>query len=446
MPSAIARALSDIDTISPVTSWGEVSGILGILIEVSGLRNAAVSDMLRIQTSSGSWLEGEIVGFRGDTALAMPFAPTVGVGPGSRVELDRAAGLRPSLAWLGRVVDARGRPKDVGKKGPLPLGPVRQPTRVAAPEAIERRRIGSRIATGVRVVDAFCPICRGQRMGIFASSGVGKTTLMSMLARWGEADVNVIGLIGERGKEVPEFIEDVLGEEGLKRSVVVYSTSDQPPLMRREAAYTAMAIAEYFRDQGLHVMVMMDTITRFAMAQREIGLAAGEPPTTKGYVPSCFTEISRLLERAGPGEPRKGQGDITALFTVLVEGDNHDEPVADHVRGTLDGHMVLERSIGERGRFPSVNVLRSVSRAMPGCHSPEEQGIIKASRQLLSTYEDMRELASIGAYKRGSDQIVDLSLEIAPRIEAVLAQRADDRTDPADTFARIDALLRAPQE
>jgi flagellum-specific ATP synthase len=274
---------------------------------------------------------------------------------------------------------------------------------------------------GVKALNTFLTMCRGQRMGIFAASGVGKSVLMAMLARSTEADVNVIGLIGERGREVQEFIEDTLGPEGLKRSVVIVATSDEPALMRRQAAYATLAVAEYFRDQGQHVFCMMDSVTRFAMAQREIGLSAGEPPTTKGYPPTVFGELAKLLERAGPG--KTGKGFITGLFTVLVEGDDHDEPVADAVRGILDGHIVLERSIAERGRYPAINILRSVSRMLPHCNNDNENALITRARRLMATYEDMAEMIRLGAYRRGSNPEVDEAIHYHDALEAFLSQK-----------------------
>lgn len=298
--------------------------------------------------------------------------------------------------------------------------------RASPPPAHARARVGAKIDVGVRAINTFLTCCRGQRMGIFAGSGVGKSVLMSMLARFTEAPVAVIGLVGERGREVQEFLSEDLGETGLARSVVVVATSDEPPLMRRQAAYMTLAVAEYFRNQGADVLCLMDSVTRFAMAQREIGLSAGEPPTTKGYPPTVFAELPRLLERAGPG--RQGEGTITGLFTVLVEGDDHNEPIADAVRGILDGHIVLERRIGERGRYPAINILRSVSRMLPGCNSDEENALVRRARMLMSLYDDMAEMIRLGAYRKGSDAQVDEAIRYHPALEELLRQ---DKRTPA---------------
>jgi flagellum-specific ATP synthase len=276
-------------------------------------------------------------------------------------------------------------------------------------------------------------------MGIFAGSGVGKSTLLSMMARNTDAEVSVVGLIGERGREAKEFIEDYLGEEGMKRTVVIVATSDEPPLVRRQAAYTTLAIAEYFRDRGRNVLCMMDSVTRFAMAQREISLSAGEPPASKGYTPSVFAELPKLLERAGPGSG--DQGDITGLFTVLVEGDDHNEPVADAVRGILDGHVVLERQIAERNRFPAINILRSVSRTMPGCNTPAQNAAVARARRLLATYDGMAELIRLGAYRKGSDAEVDEAILYYPQLEAFLGQQINDVTRLDDGYAALYEIL-----
>jgi flagellum-specific ATP synthase len=282
-------------------------------------------------------------------------------------------------------------------------------------------------------------------MGVFAGSGVGKSVLMSMLARGADADVIVIGLIGERGREVKEFIEDTLGEEGLKRAVLVIATSDEPAARRRLAAQYAACVAEHFRDEGKDVVLMLDSVTRFAMAQREIGLAAGEPPTTKGYTPSVFAELPRLLERAGPGVERRGRkaGSITGIFTVLVDGDDHNEPVADAVRAILDGHLVMERRIAERGRYPAINVLKSISRLMPMCASPAENQLLGRARALLSAYADMEELIRIGAYKAGADAELDEAIRLRPGLESFLSQDRAMRFSADQTFAELEAVLSA---
>jgi flagellum-specific ATP synthase len=322
----------------------------------------------------------------------------------------------------------------------LPQGAHRRAVRAAPVAAHARSRVGARLDTGVRSINLFAALCRGQRMGIMAGSGVGKSVLLSMLARGAGADVIVIALVGERGREVKEFIEDTLGAEGARRSVVVVATSDESAARRRLAPHMASCIAEQFRDEGLDVLLLVDSVTRFAMAQREIGLAAGEPPTTKGYTPSVFAELPKLLERAGPGKDG-GKGSITGLFTVLVDGDDHNEPIADAVRGILDGHIVLERAIAERGRYPAINVLKSVSRLMPGCHSAEENALVSRARASLSLYNEMEELIRIGAYKLGADPEVDEALRVRPAIETLLSQERDERSDFAQGFAMLGQAL-----
>ncbi|MBK3421564.1 FliI/YscN family ATPase, partial [Methylobacterium ajmalii] len=326
-------------------------------------------------------------------------------------------------------------------KGPLPPGPLPYGLRADPPPAHARRRVGPPLDLGVRCLNTFLTMCAGQRMGIFAGSGVGKSVLLSMLARYTAADVAVIGLVGERGREVQEFLQDDLGEEGLARSVVVVATSDEPALMRRNAAYVTFALAEHFRDHGAQVLCMVDSITRFAMAQRDIGLAAGEPPTAKGYTPTVFSELPRLLERAGPGT---GDGAITGLFTVLVEGDDHNEPVADAVRGILDGHIVMERAIAERGRYPAINVLRSVSRTMPRSCDPDYLEVVRRARRVLSTYADMEELIRLGAYRPGSSQEVDEAIGLMPDLEAFLGQGKEEATSIREGYERLAAIVGGP--
>ena len=375
---ALAEQINELDGID---IYGRVVGVRGLMVEVAGpLHAMSVGARVVIETP-GKYIPCEVVGFSNNNALLMPFAPLEGVRRGCRALVTSVAGaVRPSAGWLGRVVNALGEPID--GKGALLLGPSPYPFRNTPPPAHARRRVGGPLDLGVRVLNTFITCCRGQRMGIFSGSGVGKSVLLSMLARNVAADVTVIGLIGERGREVQEFLQDDLGDAGLARSVVVVSTSDEPALMRRQAAHVTLAIAEYFRDEGKDVLVLMDSVTRFAMAQREIGLSAGEPPTAKGYTPTVFTELPRLLERAGPGTE---QGTITGIFTVLVDGDDHDEPIADAVRGILHGHIVMERAIAERGRYPAINVLKSVSRTMPRAADQEYLPVLNRARQVMAT-------------------------------------------------------------
>jgi flagellum-specific ATP synthase len=425
---------------------GRVAAVNGLLIEArGGLSRLAVGARAEIDRVGEKPLAAEVVGFRETRALLMPFGPVEGVAPGAEIRIEpSAASVRPTKAWLGRIVDAFGEPID--GKGPLPKGLAAYPLRAPPPPAHARDRVGERLDLGVRAMNVFTTCCRGQRLGVFAGSGVGKSVLLSMLAKNADCGAVVVGLIGERGREVREFVEETLGEEGLRRAVVVVATSDEPALKRRQAAYMTMAIAEYLRDQDLEVLCMMDSVTRFAMAQREIGLAAGEPPTTKGYTPTCFTELPKLLERAGPGPVRPdgtAAGPITAIFTVLVDGDDHNEPIADAVRGILDGHIVMERAIAERGRFPAINVLKSISRTMPGCHQPHERAIVTEARRALSAYSNMEELIRIGAYRTGADPQVDRAILLNPALEAFLSQDKDEATSLDESFARLDEIVQS---
>ena len=424
---------------------GQVTQVVGLLVEVGGVEGSvSVGDYCTVYRRNGSKVLCEAVGFRENKALVMPFGSLDGVGLGCRVEIAAAdPAIFPDESWLGRVVNAFGEPID--GKGPLGSGNTAYPIHSSPPPAHSRRRVGEKVDLGVRAMNAFLTICQGQRLGIFAGSGVGKSTLLSMMARNTSADVNVIGLVGERGREAREFIEDDLGPEGLARSVVVVATSDEPPLVRRQAAYVTMAVAEFMRNRGHNVLCLMDSVTRFAMAQREIGLSAGEPPASKGYTPSVFAELPQLLERAGPGS--EGQGDITALFTVLVEGDDHNEPVADAVRGILDGHVVLSRDIAQRNRFPAIDILRSVSRTMPRCNSEYENALVTRARGLMATYEDMAELIRLGAYRRGSDQAVDQAIHYHPRLEAFLSQRIGEGVKLQSCYKQLaDALEVEPED
>lgn len=433
--------IREIDRIPDYTLLGRVVAVKGLLVECTGIQSAlSVGSRCHIQTRKGTELKTEVVGFRDQKALLMPFGDLEGIGPGSPVRLaDKESVIYPDNAWLGRVVNAFGEPVD--DKGYLPKGPAGYAFRAPPPLAHRRKRVGGKLDMGVRAMNTFLTCCNGQRMGIFAGSGVGKSTMLSMFAKFSSSDVSVIGLIGERGREVQEFLEDDLGEEGLKRSVVVVATSDEPALMRKQAAYLTLSIAEYFRDQGLKVLCLMDSITRFAMAIREIGLSAGEPPTTKGYTPSVFAELPRLLERAGPGE---SAGMITGLFSVLVEGDDHNEPIADAVRGIVDGHIVLERQIAERGRYPAINILKSVSRTMPDCNTEAQNTLVLTARRLLSTYENMAEMIRLGAYRKGSDPQVDEAIHYYPQLEAFLSQRQEEQTTLEEGYHQLAQILGIP--
>jgi flagellum-specific ATP synthase len=430
---ALAEQINELDGIEV---YGRVVGVRGLMVEVAGPIHA-MSVGARVVVETPKPIPCEVVGFAGSNALLMPFAPLEGVRRGCRALVTAMPGaVRPSAGWLGRVVNAMGEPID--GKGPLPGGPSAYPFRATPPPPHARRRVGAPLDLGVRALNTFLTCCRGQRMGIFAGSGVGKSVLLSMLARNVAADVSVIGLVGERGREVQEFLQDDLGEEGLARSVVVVSTSDEPALMRRQAGYLTLAIAEYFRDTGGDVLVMMDSVTRFAMAQREIGLSAGEPPTAKGYTPTVFSELPRLLERAGPGT---GEGTITGIFTVLVDGDDHNEPVADAVRSILDGHIVMERAIAERGRYPAINILKSVSRTMPRAADPAFLPAITRARQVLSTYADMEELIRLGAYRPGTSLEVDEAIALNPALEAFLGQAKDEASTLGEGYRRLSEIL-----
>ncbi|GGB33091.1 flagellum-specific ATP synthase [Roseibium aquae] len=431
---------AEIDSLMGTEIYGRVVAVQGLLVEVAGpLHEMSVGARLLIDSGEERPpVSAEVVGFRDDHALCMPFAGLEGVRMGCRAIISaRESSVHPAHSWLGRVVNAMGEPID--GKGDLPNGETPRFLRSAPPPASQRARVGAPLDLGVRALNTFVTCCEGQRMGIFAGSGVGKSVLMSMLARNTQCDVAVIGLIGERGREVQEFIEDDLGDTGLARSVVVVATSDESVLMRRQAAYLTMTVAEHFRDEGANVLCMMDSVTRFAMAQREIGLSIGEPPTSKGYTPTVFTELPRLLERAGPG--KVGTGSITGLFTVLVEGDNHNEPVADAVRGILDGHVVMERGIAERGRYPAINVLKSISRTMPRCVPSEHLPVLRRAKQLLSTYTDMEELIRLGAYRKGSDPMVDEAIAKFGKIDDFLNQQKDECTSLAEGYRQLANLL-----
>ncbi len=429
--------------VPPVALNGRITSVSGLVAEVAGLSGQVfVGDHVMLHGRDGASVRAEIAGFRDGQAHAMPFGTLTGLGPGQMAALmPRAAGaLMVSDRWLGRVIDPFGRPID--GKGALPPGHTPRQIITAPPDATTRARLGDRLDLGVRALDLFTTCRVGQRLGLFAGSGIGKSTLFAMLARAARCDIAVIALVGERGREVREFLEDDLGPDGLARSVVVVATSDAPPVSRRRAAYTAMTVAEHFRDQGKSVLFMMDSVTRFCLAAREIGLSAGEPPSTRGYPPSVFAELPRLLERSGPGEDKGAEtGFITALFTVLVEGDDPNEPVADAVRGILDGHVLLDRRIAESGRYPPVDVLRSLSRAASGCLSEEEMGLVRRARGILALQAEMADLVRMGAYRVGADAAVDEALALGPRIESVLRQGRGEQTNLAGAFAALREAL-----
>ena len=415
----------------PPISFGRVQSVVGLLIEASDV-NAAVGELCHIYEHDhpdSRRIRAEVVGVRGRTSVLMPLEETAGLRAGCFVQRsDLPLTVRVGDALLGRVIDANGRPLD--DKGPLAL-PDSRPVHSAPPSPIGRRMIQDPLYTGVRAIDGFLTLGKGQRIGIFAGSGVGKSTLLGMIARQARADVNVIALIGERGREVQEFIADNLGEEGLRNSVVVAVTGDQAAMSRVKGASVAIAIAEHFRDAGLDVMLMMDSVTRVAMAQREIGLAVGEPPTTRGYTPSVFALLPRLLERVGAGE----KGSITGIFTVLVDGDDMNEPIGDAVRGIVDGHIVLSRSLAHANHFPAIDVLQSVSRVMPRVTDDVQRDAAGHLRSLMSAYRDAESLIRIGAYKSGTDPLTDNAIRAIDDINKVLRQGMGD--PPIDDVASV---------
>ncbi|HEX6273523.1 MAG TPA: FliI/YscN family ATPase, partial [Polyangiaceae bacterium] len=416
--------------------FGTVLDVVGLIVEVGGLR-AAVGETLCVHSSPNARLDVEVVGFRNGRLLATPLGALSGVRPGARVErTHRGPTVAVSDALLGRVLDSFGRPLD---GGPTPVARRAVPVNALPPSPFQRRPIERQLATGVRVLDALIPLGLGQRLGIFAGAGVGKSTLLGMVCRSSQADVNVVGLVGERGRELNDFIRNSLGPEGLAKSVVVTATSDQPPLVRARGAEAATAIAEHFRDQGKSVLLVMDSVTRYAMALREAALAAGEPPATKGYPPSVFAALPRLLERAGTGS---GQGVITALYTVFVEGDDLSDPVADAVRGILDGHIVLSRDLAEAGQFPAVDVLKSVSRLAPEIMQPADLAAASVVRGHLAAYAEAKDLIQLGAYVNGSDPRVEAARTALPEIQPFLKQRLDEHTGAADALARLRTLSR----
>ncbi len=417
---------------------GRVSEVARGTIRVTGLeRCATLGDRVLVGERQGILaLGGEVLTLAADGLTILTDDTPEGLPMGAEVKLHGQSQIAPDDSWIGRIVDPFGRPLD-GR--PLFRGPLARSLRSAAPAAAQRRRMGDRLSTGVAVFDTLLPLARGQRIGLFAGSGVGKSSLLARFARGVAADVVVIALIGERGRELRDFTERVLGPAGMARSVIVTATSDQSPLVRRRCAWTAMAVAEHFRDQGLHVLFLADSITRFAEAHREVALAGGEEASLRGYPPSLAPAIMALAECAGPGP--EGSGDITAVFSVLVAGSDMDEPVADILRGTIDGHVVMDRKIAERGRFPAIDLLRSVSRSLPEAASPDENIQIALARRLLGTYDRAEMMIQAGLYAKGSDPQVDLAIQVWPALDAFLAEDA-----PPDgvegSFRRLAAALK----
>lgn len=433
MSTATASWIRALSAVRPERS-GTVDAVVGLSVEVRGI-SAAVGDRIRIETHDGRPVDAEVVAVDGTSARCMPLGPVAGVRARSRARHAGASLHVPTgRVLLGRVLDGLGRPID--GKGPLDPATAFVPLDHESPSIMTRRRIDRQLGLGVRVLDTMTPVGIGQRLGIFAGSGVGKSSLLSMIARGSTADVNVIALVGERGREVREFLEDDLGPAGLARSVVVVATSDQPAMARMRSAFVATRIAEHFRDEGHDVLLMMDSLTRVAMAQREIGLSAGEPPATRGYPPSTFSVLARLLERAGTGPT----GSITGLYTVLVDGDDHNEPIADAARGILDGHVVLDRGLAVRGHFPAVDVLGSVSRVESKVTSGAQREASVALRSVLAARRAAADLIDIGAYRQGANPLVDAALAHEGAIDRFLTQGMDDLADVGDSWQRLAAL------
>jgi flagellum-specific ATP synthase len=443
-----------LDFVEPMQVSGRVTRVAGLVMECVGLR-LAVGSACTIPMANGIRVEAEVVGFDGDRLFLMPQSDVEGIVPGSRVfpieasvpkpgsvahprrrPSDRARHLPVGDALLGRVVDGAGRPLD----GLGPLGAQHMAPISARPvNPLDRAPITETLDVGVRAINSMLTVGRGQRLGLFAGTGVGKSVLLGMIARYTTADVIVVGLIGERGREVKEFIEQILGPVGRARSAVVAAPADSPPLMRLQGAAYATAIAEHFRDEGKNVLLIMDSLTRYAMAQREIALAIGEPPATKGYPPSVFAKLPVLVERAGNG--LEGGGSITAFYTVLSEGDDQQDPIADAARGILDGHIVLDRHLAEAGHYPAIDIEQSISRAMHGITSTPHQHAARRLKQLYSRYQRSRDLISVGAYAPGSDPVLDQAIALHDRIEAFLCQEIPDKVDMQESLTQLTALF-----
>lgn len=412
---------------------GKVKKVIGLTIEVEGV-SASVGEVCLIYNNQDKEIYCEVVGFKSDDIILMPLGELVGIAPGCRVVATGIPlSVNCSYDLLGKIIDGLGRPLD---KSSIPQGEL-YPLDTNPPDPLKRRRIKDILPTGVRAIDGFLTCGEGQRVGIFAGSGVGKSTLLGMIAREAQADINVIALIGERGREVLDFIEKDLGEEGMKRSIVVCATSDQPALVRLKGAFTATAIAEYFRDQGKKVILMMDSVTRFAMAQREVGLAVGEPPATKGYTPSVFAMLPKLMERSGMSE----KGSITAFYTVLVDGDDFNEPIADAVRGILDGHIVLSRGLAAQNHFPAIDVLSSISRLMSEIAEEDHKKSASLARDLLATYKNSEDLINIGAYVSGSNKKIDMAIFHNEKINVFLKQQVKEKSTFEESIGNLKKMF-----
>lgn len=430
MPGLFDALQAEVAAIIPVRRVGRITGAERGTLAVKGLADCAgLGD--RVVIGSGF---GEVIRLARDGATILPDSPPEGVRIGDAVELTGPATIAPDGSWIGRIIDPYGMPLD-GR--PLFRGSVARPLCAAAPLAAQRRAMGRRLRTGTAAFDTLLPLARGQRIGLFAGSGVGKSSLLAKFARGVEADVVVIALVGERGRELRDFTENVLGPQGMARSVVVAATSDQSPLTRRRCAWTAMSVAEHFRDQGQHVLFLADSITRFAEAHREVALTSGEGGDLRGYPPSVAHMIMSLAERAGPG--REGAGDITAVLSVLVAGSDMEEPIADILRGALDGHVVMDRRIAERGRYPAIDLLRSVSRSLPGVATDAENALISESRRLLGAYDRAEMMIQAGLYAKGSDPLVDRAIKVWPALDGFLAEDAPDGVEAS--FRRLAACL-----
>ena len=431
MVTKIDCLTAEVAAMRTVHNVGRVIKVGRGTLTVRGLSGcASLGDQVRITHRGDKSMGGEVLQLSRDEVVVLPDRSAEGVVIGDRVTLLGQALIAPDSSWIGRVIDPSGQPMD-GRS--MMRGMQPRPMRAQPPKATERRGLGERLETGVAIFNTLLPIVRGQRIGLFAGSGVGKSTLLAKFARGVTADVVVIALIGERGREVREFVDHVLGPEGMKRAVVVAATSDQSPLMRRRCAWTAMAVAEYFRDQGQHVLFLADSITRFAEAHREVALASGEVASLRGYPPSTSHMIMSLCERAGPGVG--DAGDITAVFSVLVAGSDMEEPVADILRGVLDGHVVLDRKIAERGRFPAIDLLRSVSRSLPAAAKPAENKLINTARQLLGAYDRAEMMIQAGLYAAGSDPMIDAAIKVWPQLDAYLAE--DELDGVEESFTRL---------